>query len=614
MTGTFLAFFAYAQQKFKYGDIPDEDLLMTTYAPDSSANAVVLFDVGRLNGNNFEFTRHVRIKVLKSGGTSWGNWTVNAIKGTIDAAVYNVQESGNIITHKLQNKDIFKEEYSPRRFRSKFFLSEVKVGSVIEVKYKVYGIPSEWRFQNIIPTRYNELYLGSTNGFDYTKRAFGFEKIVSVGHEHWLMENVPAFKEEPHLNHYSNYLSKLEFEITDFPSTLIDIDMASDWGKVSKFLQERYLPFGRILSTAAFLQPKAKELKAMDVDTLTKINLAYKYIQDILPWDGVNSFMASNEYINNYKNRVAVNSAEKNLMLVALLRRMGLDAVPVILSTRDHGLLVPFSASLDKLNYTVGLVAVGNRYMVLDATDKNLRAGIVPMKCLNGKGYALLKEEGFWVDLLQGNKIKRQSFTVIQKNDAGEWVADVNVRRFAYDYLDWAEKKDKSADDKEFRKSLQKELSGLTIEDYQVSNLQPDKLVVAEKYSLLLDENIDDLDYEVFINPFILKDIEENPFKNAERKYPIDLAAPREFVSTIQIKIPEGFQLSELPESANIQLADRDGSAVILFNQVGNMVQIQSSIKINRVIYSEGEYQLIKDFYSAIIKKTTEAIALQKTT
>ncbi len=179
----FLAITTQAQKKFKYGDIPDADLLMTEYEPDSSANAVVLFDVGKLNGNNFEFTRHIRIKVLKSGGTSWGNWTVTAIKGTINGAVYNVQDDGMITTHKLQNKDIFREEYSPKRFRSKFFLPEVKVGSVIEVKYKLYGIPSEWRFQNIIPTRYNELYLGSTNGIEYSKRAFGFEQIVSVGHE-----------------------------------------------------------------------------------------------------------------------------------------------------------------------------------------------------------------------------------------------------------------------------------------------------------------------------------------------------------------------------------------------------------------------------------------------
>lgn len=67
----------------KYGEIPEEDLKMTVYAPDSSADAVVLAAKGRLsveyNFDGFKLHRHVlrRVKLLKkSSFNSEGNISI----------------------------------------------------------------------------------------------------------------------------------------------------------------------------------------------------------------------------------------------------------------------------------------------------------------------------------------------------------------------------------------------------------------------------------------------------------------------------------------------------------------------------------------------------------
>jgi hypothetical protein len=67
----------YCQNKISFGDVSLEELQMTTYEKDSSAGAVILSDIGKLNGNDARFTRHIRIKILNKSGLDWGNWVFN---------------------------------------------------------------------------------------------------------------------------------------------------------------------------------------------------------------------------------------------------------------------------------------------------------------------------------------------------------------------------------------------------------------------------------------------------------------------------------------------------------------------------------------------------------
>lgn len=63
----------YAQKDpYRFGEIPAEDLQMTVYPEDSTAEAVVLFDFGTSHPipdyDAINLDRHVRMKILKTGG------------------------------------------------------------------------------------------------------------------------------------------------------------------------------------------------------------------------------------------------------------------------------------------------------------------------------------------------------------------------------------------------------------------------------------------------------------------------------------------------------------------------------------------------------------------
>lgn len=73
----------------RYGRIDKADLELQYYEADSAANALILGDFGNLRiiwnstNNNFEyqFTRHLRIKVFKTPGFDHGNFKLLLYKG-----------------------------------------------------------------------------------------------------------------------------------------------------------------------------------------------------------------------------------------------------------------------------------------------------------------------------------------------------------------------------------------------------------------------------------------------------------------------------------------------------------------------------------------------------
>ena len=81
----FIVTFTVSGQKppIKFGDVPIDQVKMTTYAADSSAVAVVLADFGEStidysseDGFIIKFDRIRRVKILSKEGYEWGNFTI----------------------------------------------------------------------------------------------------------------------------------------------------------------------------------------------------------------------------------------------------------------------------------------------------------------------------------------------------------------------------------------------------------------------------------------------------------------------------------------------------------------------------------------------------------
>ena len=603
---------SYSDDKIKFGTVSDEEMDMTVYEHDSSANAVILYNMGKFDKRDYKFTRHVRVKILNKSGLSWGNWVFNT-RSSSNFKVYVFNKIGDEIKRdKIDQSSIYKEEVVDDFYIYKVFAENVKVGSIIDIEYSFLGFPFEWRFQDLIPTKHSELIIEDSDFFVFEKSHYGFEPIQTIGPNHWKAENMPAFQIEPYLSHYSNYLSKFEFEMTKIsvPGWYYR-EFSTSWEKIGERLTE-FDRFGAAMRQMGYLNGMAKELKDSDLPVIEKINIAYQYIKDNIKWNGSNSIYVSGSYRNNFSNDHNGNSAEVNLALVSLLNKADINAYPVVLSTRDNGLLMSFRPSLSKLNYVVCYVKFGELELLLDATQEELVPGILPKKCLNGKGWLVDKSYGFWVDLLGSNKLKSKQYVQIAMNDEGNFEATVRNDNYDYAYLNWVDDVKEHDNGKTYEAHLKDEFPDIDILEYIIKKDNKKALNSSESLVIDITNQVDDLGDEYIINPHVMAKYASNPFQSENRKYPVDINNIIDESTTVVVQIPQGYTAKDIPESINIKGLNDALSFVFLSQVVGSNVNINCKIEVTRTVFTEDEYHIVKSFFSEISKKFNESINLQK--
>ena len=63
---------------------------------------------------------------------------------------------------------------------------------------------------------------------------------------------------------------------------------------------------------------------------------------------------------------------------MTLLRELGLQSDPVILSTRSNGAIHPAQIMVNQFNYVIASVNIGDKTYLLDATEKEGSYNLLP--------------------------------------------------------------------------------------------------------------------------------------------------------------------------------------------------------------------------------------------
>jgi hypothetical protein len=633
-----LAFTASAQKSpVKFGNIPMEDMKMTVYDKDSSAAAVILVDYGeayiQINtvAATMNFERHVRIKILKKEGLDFADVEVPLhISGTAEEKVLGLKavtytlENGQIVETKMSKDAVFKEKLSKYMTLHKFTLPNVKEGSVIEYSYTLVSdfvtyFPN-WQFQYTIPVRHSEFWASIPEYFFYEKYMQGYVQVnkyevipknganFQVNAHHWIVQNIPAFKEEPFMTSKQDYLSKVNFALSriSYPGQPVD-DVMGSWQKLNNLLVESDA-FGGIIKSSVFLKKQATEITVGMTDPVQKATAIYNFVKDNLEWDGDKDYLSAppRKVFDGKKG----SAGDINIILASMLEKVDIDVDMVILSTRDHGFVRKEYPMSKQFNYAVCLARIGDKEILMDATEKLLPMGVLPERCLNGEGLVISKTKHGWIKL--GSKMKAR--TVVSGDfvlDAqGELKGNLTFTRDGYDAHNMR-KEYQSKGESEYLKEF------LSTKSWQVdkSNFENIKTIdqsAKQTHSLVISQHVSVAGDVMYISPFVSSQIDENPFKLENREYPVDYGTNQDKTYLCKFTLPEGFVVEEMPQPKVFALPGGAAKYSYSCSIIGNTLSIVSSFQINKSLFLQNEYPDLREFYNQVVAKQAEQIVLKK--
>ncbi|MGZ5135383.1 MAG: DUF3858 domain-containing protein [Flavitalea sp.] len=117
----------------------------------------------------------------------------------------------------------------------------------------------------------------------------------------------------------------------------------------------------------------------------------------------------------------------------------------------------------------------------------------------------------------------------------------------------------------------------------------------------------------MYFNPLLAEGFKENPFKSAKRFYPVEMPYTMDETYTLQMEIPAGYVIDELPKGMVIKYNEDDhASYEYRISTSGNSISFRSRLQIKKTYFEPVEYEVLREFFSMIVKKQAEQIVFKK--
>ncbi|AOW20551.1 DUF3857 domain-containing protein [Urechidicola croceus] len=632
--------FSYCQN-YKFGKVSKEELEEQYYPLDSTANAAYLFKKRRtfatVLGNEIKLITEVqvRMKIYNQEGFDWATEEISLFGesnsdsekvSNLKAVTYNL-ENGEIEETKLDKNSVFKETKSSSWKVSKFTMPNLKEGSVLEWTYKIYSPYfthiDDIQIQYEIPVKNYETKIQLLEWFNFNKRQKGYypfkitesskrnstlntnDKTIEI-----IEKNIPALKEEPYVNSMKNYAASLQLEVASLSAPTLGLfeNYATSWEGVAKDIFKSS-SFGGELKKTGHLKDDMVQLNAELTTLPAKIGGALQYVKSKIKWNGNYSQYAEKGLRKAY-NDGSGNIGDINLTLVAVLRELGVDANPALVSTRNNG--VPLFPTRRGFNYVIAVAETDQGKIMLDASEKYSLPNVLPLRAMNWNA-TIVRKNGSVGFVKLGSSIASVEESNLNYKISEDGLIE-GMNRVKYENLSAIgyRNSNDNLNEEDWISKIEQKNNDIEILNFRVTNMDNISKPVLELYKFEKEDGVEVIGDKMYLSPLLFKANDENPFKLENREYPIDFGAPWDEKIMTSIEIPVGFKVESLPEDLAIGMTDEMGVFVYKVETSGNKIQLSSMVKINKGIVPANYYLEMKEFFKQIVTKQTEKIVLSK--
>ncbi len=620
--------FVFGQEK--WGKVSPEILAMTTFPQDSSTEAIILFDVAKQEITNeflLEMNRHVRIKILTEKGKEFASvkipyWQTSKVK---DVKAQTILPNMNKV--ELSKKDIFEESIGKNWKQKVFTIPGVEVGSVIEYQYEmqisnlIYLQP--WYFQNRGYTVLSQMSITLSPHFNYNvfyQNVFGEqtkpqeEEILIPGvipknlrKYTWKMENIPSLAEEAYVANLDDYRMAMFFQLIEYRDPYYHYEFIKEWEDLAKELNEEYKDF---LTIDAEVRNKASSLLTDSMGSEDKMKTLFNFVRDEIETEALFTIFPQKTPGETIR-KARGNRAEKNMLLIAMLRQAGFEANPLLISTRSHGQVKYNWPYILQFNHLIAFVVNNSQQYFLDAGEKYCPFGVLPSYALVEDGFLLTAANSRFQKIPQSKNLNMwtgQTFATLTAE--GALSCSTEIRFEGYEAM----KKREEITGEEHRKYLEKWLKNIfaqaVLDTYYITQLEDREKALTIQLTYQLPDYGQVVGENIYLTVPQLSGLYKNPFRKFERKIPLEYNYLTGTSEKIILTVPEGFIIEDVPLSKNSKI---DGMIFLAENKPeGNHIVCHRQFMVKKKTFNPSEYQQVKDFYSQMISYAESQIVIKR--
>jgi hypothetical protein len=621
-----------------WGNVPTADLKMTVYKPDTSADAVVLIDNGflteKIDFNEWKCSLKAfhRVKIFrKSAFEDYGKHSIwiGANENLVNLRAQTINPDGT----KTPVTEFFDEKVTANAKRKKFAFSKLQEGSIVEYEYTIEKTNLfsmyPWTFQERIPVRHSELIMDIPPKFEYVylynsylelKRDSIIEKdpkkTFKTTYYRFTLDTVEAMKPEGYVTTMYDYLSYLRFQLAakNYDDGSPPKRILQDWEVLAEELLEDH-----DLGFQLRYKPQYNDIWAAVSPLLLgvqnneeKMRIIYDYIAQNVAWiDDYYSIAVQEKTLDDaYKKRKA-NSGELNMMLIACLKEAGIKAKPLLISTRDNGKAFKEYPFAGQFNHLLCYIDNDDKPLFLDVGSPVRPMNLPRVASLNGYGWILDKKNPRWVDIPAPLSTESMLADLFLSQD-GTLKGKINTTYTGYAAVD--ERTEVSNDEKNtaLKKAWAKVLPDVQLDSIVNINQNNLKLPFKRTMNCTIPNAAIIANDLMYFKPTFRTNYEENPFKQEKRNYPVDFPYPIRDNFVLNVTIPEGYIVEEMPKELTIALPKGGGKFIYSCTKTENKIQLTVRIDIKQLQFLPSEYGNIKSFFNQIVNKKSEQIVLKK--
>ena len=320
----------------------------------------------------------------------------------------------------------------------------------------------------------------------------------------------------------NDYYSKLSLQLqsVEFPNSLIR-DVTSSWSKEAEKLEKSQY-FGDQINkkrNTKKLMSAVTPLLAGIEDDHKKIAVIYSFISQTITWNDLYGTRSAS-LDDAFEKKIAT-SGELNLMLIAACRQSGINAFPVLTSTRSHGKTMKYYPKLDQFNHVLACVEVGGSRQLFDIGNPMRNPGLLRMNSLNYNGWLVDGKKSQWTTIPASSDTE-VAVATFKLNDNGDLSGTINQSFKGYCAMDARTNfyKNKENNHKHIREDWQETFPDVNIKSIHFEN--ENKVSETLKCNMELDipQAAQANDAFIYLSPTLGMGFEENPFKAGKENFP----------------------------------------------------------------------------------------------